>query len=454
MEGIVIIGDDKRIEYINDRVCEIIGRLRDEILGQSFMRFIHPDSSDLVEKRYASRLRGETIPQTFEIKILHDNDEPRNLQVRTTILTNGENKIKILAQLLDVTDEHRTLNTLSEYVMKYSTLVETMSEGLGVIDDKGNLVHANAAMCEMLGYTEKELVGKTTADILYGFTLDAVFDKIKERIARQSSRYETSLIHRSGRLIPTMVSATPLITEEGEYKGSFAIFTDLTTQKKLKKDLQTARNRALLYLDFMSHDLRNNLQEIQMSTELLKYGIDDPSSHENLEHILHAVSRSSRIISETNIIEELAELSLCERLLDETLTENVMAAIMHFDDVEFHMSIQVSNARIRADDYLELLLSDLLSNACEQCNKDEKRVWISLAEGENMYELVASDNGPGMSKDAKDSVFDTSRRSGGLRLQLAHLIVEKYTGTIEVLDRVDGDPSQGSKIKVLFPKLL
>ena len=191
-----------------------------------------------------------------------------------------------------------------------------------------------------------------------------------------------------------------------------------------------------------------------MSTELLKYTIDDSSAHDNIEHILHAVSRSSSLISETNIIEELAELSLCERLLDETLNETVMAAIMHFDDVEFHMSIQVSDARVRADDYLELLLSDLLSNACEHCQKDEKRVWISLAEGENMYELVISDKGPGMSNDAKDSVFDTNRRSGGLRLQLACMIVEKYTGTIEVLDRVDGDPSQGSNIKVMFPKLL
>ncbi len=221
VEGIAIIGDDKRIEYVNDRVCEIIGRTRDELLGQSFLRFVHPDSSDLVEKRYASRLDGEKIPPTYEIRVLCGKDAPRDLQVRTTVLTNSENQIKILAQLLDVTDEHRTLNTLSEYVMKYSTLVETMNEGLGVIDDKGVLIHTNTALCKMLDYTEKELVGKSTVDIMYGFTLDAVFDKIKERIAGRSGRYETSLIHRSGQLISTMVSATPMINDEGEYKGEF-----------------------------------------------------------------------------------------------------------------------------------------------------------------------------------------------------------------------------------------
>ncbi len=295
--------------------------------------------------QYASRLDGKTIPPTYEAKVLRGKDDARDLQIRTTVLTNGDNKIKILAQVLDVTEERRTQSSLSEYVMKYSTLVETMNEGLGVINDKGVLVHANAALCAMLDYTEKELVGKTTTDIMYGLSLDAVFDKIKERIAGKPSRYETHLVHRSGRLIPTMVSASPLFNEEGEYNGSFAIFTDITTQKNLKKALKTARNRALLYLDLMSHDLRNNLQEIQISTELLKYRIDDSSSHDHLERILHAVSRSSSIISETNTIEELAELSFCERLLDEALNETVMAVILHFDDVEFNMSIQVSDAQ-------------------------------------------------------------------------------------------------------------
>ncbi|MHA1137782.1 MAG: PAS domain S-box protein [Candidatus Thorarchaeota archaeon] len=454
VEGVAIIGNDKRIEYVNDRVCAIIGRSRDEILGQSFLRFIHPDSADLVEKRYTSRLDGETIPPTYETVVLRDNDEPRNLQVRTTVLTNGENQVKILAQLLDVTEALKTQCSLSEYVMKYSTLMEAMNEGLGVIDDDGILVHANAALCKMLEYTEKELVGKTTVDIMHGFTLDAVFDKIKERIAGKSSRYETSLIHRSGRLIPTMVSASPLFSEEGEYKGSFAIFTDIIKQKMIEKNLQTARDRSLLYLDLMGHDLRNHLQDVQVATELLQYIVEDSSARDLIESILHAVSRSSRIISETKTIEKLAELPFCEKLLDVVLNEIVMAAIDLLDDVEFRMSIQVSEAKVRADEYLELLLSDMLTNAYEHNIRDDKRVWINLTEGETSYELVISDNGPGMPDNLKNGLFDAHQRSGGLRLQLAHYIIEKYGGTLKVLNRIQGEPSQGSKIKVIFPKLL
>jgi PAS domain S-box-containing protein len=452
VEGIAIIRDDMTIEYINDRICEILDQTREEILNQSFLKFVHPDSSDHVAERFADRLAGEEIPFTYETRVLHGGSDSRILHVRTTVMENEEDKMKILAQVRDVTDERRTQCALSDYVMKYSTLVDTMNEGLGIIDDRGVVVYANTALCKMMDYIENELTGKSVAEIMQGYELNAVFDKIKERIAGRQSRYESQLVHRSGKMIPVMVSASPLLSDEGEYKGSFAIFTDITAQKRLKRDLETARDRALLYLDLMSHDLRNHLQEIQISAELLKYRAEDPSSHDFLERILQAISKSSGIISETKTIEELSELPLCERVLDEVLNETVMAAIVYFDDVEFQLSIQTSDARVMADAYLELLLSDLLSHACERCQEEKKQVWITLAEEEDAYRLVISNNGPALTGIEKKSLLNASRPSSGLRLQLARFIVEKYTGTIEVLNGGDGDSRQGSTTRVLLPR--
>jgi signal transduction histidine kinase len=101
------------------------------------------------------------------------------------------------------------------------------------------------------------------------------------------------------------------------------------------------------------------------------------------------------------------------------------------------------DARILADAYLELLLSDLLSHACERCQENKNQVWITLAEEEDAYELVISDNGPEMTGVEKNSLLNASRSSGGLRLQLVRFIFDKYTRTIEVLDGADGDLGPG-----------
>jgi PAS domain S-box-containing protein len=453
LEGIAIIGDDERIEYINDRVCEIIGRTRDELLGKSFQQFVYQDSLDFVIKRYASRLDGELNPSTYEIRVHRGDDEIRDVRIHTTVLTNGENKIKILAQILDITNEKRTQQALSKREMMYHTLVKTMNEGLGVIDDHGILIQSNPALCRMLDYTEEDLIGKTTADIMHGLTGEAVFEKIRDRIAGNSDRYDTNLIHRSGRLIPALVSASPLLNDTGEYTGSCVVITDITKQKITERNLHTARDRALLYLDIMRHDIRNHLQEVQVSAELLLLSIEDSLKREFLENILHAVSKSSTIISSSMTIEQLDELPLRERLLDEVLSESMKDASILLEDVLISLSLNVSNARIKADEYLELLLSDLLVNAYEHNPADVKRVWVDLIDSENGYELVVSDNGPGIPDSVKRSLFDPRSRIEGVGFHLAHHIIKKYGGSIEVFDRVHGDPSQGKRIRVVLPRL-
>ncbi len=452
VEGVAIIGADLKVEYVNDQVCRIFDQLPDEILGQSFLTFVHPEDRIPVKRSFDDLLKGEPHVKTTEIRVLQSGDRCRYLQVRTSILTDGDESLKILAQALDVTEKRKTICALSDYEMKYSTLLETMNEGLGIINDQGVYVYANAALCKMLSYSKTELVGKHVGDIMHGPSLDEVSVAIRDRITGKSSRYGAFLIHRSGSLIPTQVSASPLFSETGEYRGSLAICTDARAYERLKKDLQTARNRALLYIDLIGHDIRNHLQEILLSTELLKYRIEEPSSLDLLESITRSVSRSAHIITETKTIEELDELPLRERSLDMVLNETVQAAILLYDEVTFNMSIQVSKAQVLADDFLELLLSDLLSHACEQCEDGHRRVWIKLAESEHQFELTISDNRPLGSKENLNSVFDIGKRLSGLRLHLTRFIVEKYGGLFNILDRVENDMSQGTSIKVAFPK--
>ncbi|MHA1961028.1 MAG: PAS domain S-box protein [Candidatus Thorarchaeota archaeon] len=453
LAGIAIIGSKRKIEYVNDKVCEIIGRSRDEVLGNDFQTFVHQDSSELVMKRYAKRRSGETIPPLYEARVIRTEDDIRDVLICTSVLRTNDEKTKILAHVLDITEEKKTKRALSQSEKKYRTLVENMNEGLGIIDDKGVMIYANAALCKMLDYTELELTGKSAAEMMAGLTFEAVFKKIQERISGKTGRYETHLIHRTGRLIPSMVSASPLFDNDGEFLGSFAIFSDRTEQMAIERELKTARDKAMLYLDLMGHDIRNHLQEIQVSTELLLFGTSDNTYTAHLENVLKAVSKSAKIISETRTFEQLTKQPLRERLLDETLTECVETAIVLLDDVDIRLSIQVPRARIKADDYLEILLSNLLGNAYERNPGGEKRVWIELKAGEGSYELIVSDNGPGIPDKVKSNLFDSRSRFGGVDFHLVYHIIEKYEGTMEVLNRVQDDQSRGTKIKITFPKL-
>ncbi|MHA1909782.1 MAG: ATP-binding protein, partial [Candidatus Thorarchaeota archaeon] len=249
------------------------------------------------------------------------------------------------------------------------------------------------------------------------------------------------------------ISASPLFDDNGEYNGSIAVFTDHTKQKTIERRLRNARDRASLYLDLMGHDIRNHLQEIQVSAELLEFYRQDSFDNELLKNIFHAVSKSAKIISETKSVDQMAELPLSARLLDEVLREIVKASTMLLEDVEISLLIHVTKARIMADDSLDLLLSNLIANAYENNKSHEKRIWIELLEGRRSYELLISDNGQGIPDSAKSNILDPQYRIGGVGLHLVYHIIEKYSGVIEVLDRVQDVPGQGTKMRIMFPKL-
>jgi len=60
--GIIIVDDQYKFEYVNDKLCDILGRRRSEILGHDFREFLHPDNIDIVAERYKKRQEGEEVP--------------------------------------------------------------------------------------------------------------------------------------------------------------------------------------------------------------------------------------------------------------------------------------------------------------------------------------------------------------------------------------------------------
>jgi two-component system sensor histidine kinase SenX3 len=106
-----------------------------------------------------------------------------------------------------------------------------------------------------------------------------------------------------------------------------------------------------------------------------------------------------------------------------------------------------------ADEYLGVLLTQLMENAVIHNPDHGKTVWVGLADTDGSYELSVADNGHGIPDDKKSGLFDSRRRYGGIGLHLAHHIVNRYGGRITVMNRIEGDPSQGADFRVSLPRI-
>ncbi len=120
----------------------------------------------------------------------------------------------------------------------HEQLLETIQEGIWVFDADSNTTFVNPKMADILGYEVEEMIGKP----IFNFFNEEVVKNIEKRIEKRKSgiseTYEEKLKHKNGHDVYVEIKATPIIDEEGYYKGGIAGITDISERKHVEEQLK------------------------------------------------------------------------------------------------------------------------------------------------------------------------------------------------------------------------
>jgi signal transduction histidine kinase len=145
----------------------------------------------------------------------------------------------------------------------------------------------------------------------------------------------------------------------------------------------------------------------------------------------------------------------------------VALIIKAYPDRSVHLSTSVkSDARVVADDLLEEVFTNILSNSVNYTERDEVPVEVEVEEerGKKIldqkprpyWKISFTDHGKGISDRMKETIFTrylSTATGAGLGLSIVHaLVVERYSGKVAITDRVERDSSKGTKVEVWLPK--
>lgn len=155
-----------------------------------------------------------------------------------------ENLAHSYAELRREIEERRSIeDALRKQGLQFRRLVETMNEGLATLNATGQITYVNDRFCEMCGYPRLELIGRPFS-CLFDSNLK---DICGEEAARQNTGllacYAVDLLSSEGRIIPAMISRTPIFDEEGNYAGSISTVTDITILKKAEEALRQSEQK-------------------------------------------------------------------------------------------------------------------------------------------------------------------------------------------------------------------
>ena len=328
--------------------------------------------------------------------------------------------------------------------------LDTMAEGLLVLDARQNIVLANQAFARILGRNAADLVGLNCRRFAWSNVDDSPFDAKKspwgsaiERGKPVTSR-RIRLQLESGETRTFMVNCSPVLANNGKAGGVLVSFDDVTVleQKEIellksKEEAEIANQSKSIFLANMSHEIRTPMNAIMGFTEVLQRGYGDG---ENYRQYLDTIAKNSRHLLE--LINDILDLSKVESgqieverlpcalhdiILDvvETLgiaAQNKGIELIYKPVSELPATVQTDPGRVRQ------IITNLVGNAIKFTSSGSVTVISRYAKsskgGDVSVEVI--DTGIGMTEAQQQKIFDPfvqadssiTRRFGGTGLGL------------------------------------
>jgi len=341
---------------------------------------------------------------------------------------------------------------------KTEAIIESLEDGVVLIDTEGIVAHINEIASLILGVDLQEALGSPFDDLSsnhphYLRVRDAL--RTLQRAGPEGQRTEIDL-HVRGREHSYVLKSVPLHHTAGKSLGSLLILQDVT----YLRDQDRARTNLVATL---SHELRTPLTSLALSAELLSREVQElnPKSNELLQVILEECTRMRQLTDNLlnlargempAIAVQQKRLDLARLAADVTRRFAIQAREKH---VEIHEQIESVPEVIGDPVKLGWVISNLLGNALRYTPAGGT-IKVATHGARQSTRLEVTDSGPGIPTELKDYIFERfvqygsdglEKGSAGLGLSIVKEIVEAHGGRIFV----ESANSHGSRFIVEIP---
>jgi PAS domain S-box-containing protein len=436
---------------VNNAFLEQTGFTEEEVVGRKVTE-VYPG----IESSYIDWIQAVGVVvssgQTLRVEALM---EAYNRWYQITSYKAKEDEV--VTVFTDIHEMKMAETSLRAEKEKAETYLDIAGVMFIALDQDGIVTMVNQSGAEILGCPQEEIIGLNWFEEFVPSDLSQDLKELHQGIIKGEiagiGTYVNPVLTKSGELRVIEWRNIQLKDEEDNINGVLSSGTDITEMREVQQVIQAERDRALLYLDLMSHDIRNNLQAILGSAETISQLSELQNIDKLTKLIIDASNKCSSIIEKIRKTELLRSVPLEKTQLNPVLVQTIKDFSEEYKDVEIIMNRAVTKAEILADEFLDDMLYTLLENAVTHNQSEEKQIWLRVYQEHDGFAIVVSDNGSGLTEHQKDVLFDVEKRIAGVGLHQVRQILEKYKGRITVNDRITGKPNAGAEFRVWIPKV-
>ncbi|MCP4535767.1 MAG: PAS domain S-box protein, partial [Chloroflexi bacterium] len=465
----VVLLQDGFYQFVSPAFTKVFGYTQQDVdAGLSFFDLVQESDKATVRQRYNDRLAGKSMSKTFRIDLVAQDGALVPCETSAT-LTWYKGCPADLVTIRDITERvqgekerERLLVQIQEQIQQVQQIMDTVPEGVLLLDASGRILQANPM-------AEKNLA--VLADANVGDTLTHLSNRPLEELLTsppQGLWHDVTANEQSFQIIARSIEVGPTSG------GWVLVIRDVTQQREFERRIQQQERLASVgqLAAGIAHDFNNIMATIVLYAQMTKRTKDLPDRvrermatiNQQAQHATNLIRQildfSRRSVLERYPFDLLPFLKEQVHLLDRTLPESIIIKLDYGPD-EYtvnadptRMQQMVTNLAVNARDampeggafHIELERVEIKSRREAPLPEMQTGEWV---------QMIISDTGTGISPDVLPHIYDpffTTKEPGkgsGLGLAQVHGIVGQHEGHIIVDTWLD----KGTTFTIYLPTL-
>lgn len=439
-EGILRSTPEEGLIFVNDAFVSMFGYdSRKEVLQIKPEQFYADQKHrwELVEKlKQKGKLRNEEV-------LFKRKDGSTFYALENSTITEEDNHIYIDAVINDINDRKITEEALRESEEKYRSILENIEDGYFETDLKGNFTFVNPAVVNILGYSEKELLGMNNREYMDDKNAKKVFITFNEVFKKGVPKkgFDWKLQKNDGSKIYVEASFNLRKNAEGEPIGFRGIVRDITDRKQREEKIRESLREKEVLLGEIHHRVKNNLAVISGLLYLQAEKTDTEAGRNLLQQSqgrINSMALVHELLYENHNFSGIDPGKYIEQLINHissnlSVRNKDITTTIHTGNLQLDMNIAIPCA---------LLINELLTNAYKYAfaGREGGNISVDIYREGAYNHLEVKDDGVGI----PDSYIRGEGKEG-LGMSLVRILTQQLKGTMTI------ENTNGTRFKISFP---
>jgi len=241
-QTIILVLDEKgRIIRFNPYMEQISGYSQEEVKGKNWFETFLPETDHGRIRQLFQRALGDSQTKGNVNPIITKSGEKLDIEWYDKTLKNSNGEvIGLLVIGQDITERLKAENELKKSEDRFRVAFDHAAAGIAWLDLKGKFLKVNGHLCEMLGYSENELLARDFPSITHPDDSEVGRSDFKRMINGDydHAHFEKRYISKNGGQVWAAVSPTIIRNEAGEPQYFMTIIQNITEKKKTEQALK------------------------------------------------------------------------------------------------------------------------------------------------------------------------------------------------------------------------